>query len=436
MDTKQILNWKNRIYDLFNKYRDVYIFGAGRYAKKLIPCILEWGMHPKGIVVSNPEVEFVNSIPVYKFEDNKHYGGALILALHSRMHKEILSKVSGKFESVVTLPDALFNDLAEIRNIYIRNENGWYSVKDIHNACELLKRKTVVLQRTGGMGDVLNVEPICRKLKEYGFQVGISTRWERLFIKNESVDFYTTEVPNNFLRSRTIYISLDNVYEYSPYNHILDSYVNCVKQFLPELDIPSEEKIPIYDKKLIHKRNSIIKKICMNVEASDWKARMYERKKMKEFAGYLKSAGYDIYEIGSNDAHYLEVGEKCFGLPLHDTVSLMSQTDLYVGFDNGLSHLAQAIRLPVFVLFGCVCPLYRIHDWSRARVLWKNTDELSCAGCYHRRQIPCMEPSCIHDVCHCMDWSVDEVIYAFEHLKYNEPPVLHKEMFNIIWDNY
>ena len=175
------------------------------------------------------------------------------------------------------------------------------------------------------------------------------------------------------------------------------------------------------------------KRICVNIEASGWKSRIYDVDKMTAVLKELKNKGIEIFEIGSKRENYLGVGENCFDLTLHETVELMSSTDLYLGLDNGLMHLAQAIRLPIFILFGCVCPLYRIHDWSRTRVMWKNVDELSCAGCYHRRQIPCCEPSCLNDECYCMDWTPEEVIKGLNNLKYGYPPELKKQMLVPLW---
>ena len=155
---------------------------------------------------------------------------------------------------------------------------------------------------------------------------------------------------------------------------------------------------------------------------------------MREFGLYLKSKGYEIYEVGLKHENYLGVGKDCYGLELHDSAKVMSDTDLYIGLDNGLMHLAEALRIPIFCIFGCTCPLYLVHDWEQARVLWKNSREVPCAACYNRRRIPHRMAICNKDKFYCLDWSVDELIYAFENSLYNNPPKVEEDMFEPLFE--
>lgn len=440
MLAEKIWELKGEIEFFFDENPSVYIYGAGKYADILCKLIMELGLKPECVLVTDitKSVLSVQGIRVLEYNPNFRYDASVIIAVNSKYHKEILPFVKDTFDDTFILPDAFFESLNQIYNIEYESEQGiWIKGGSLALMLDKICRKrTVVIQRFGGIGDVLSVEPLCRKLKEDGYYVGIATYYTELFSYNHSVDFRLNMMFSDFIMDNTIFICLDNMYEVRPFCHILDAYLDCANHFfIDAILLDSLDRIPDYDNSLIREHNNEIKSICINIEASNWKSRMVSKDRITDFAKYLIGRQYKIYEIGSNPENYLGVGEDCFGLSLHESVELMSETDLYIGVDNGLMHLAQAIRLPIFVLFGCVCPIYRIHDWSRARVMWKNLDELPCAACYHRRMIPCREPKCHWDTVRCMDWTVEEVIEAFETEKYDNPPKLQDEMYKPIWWN-
>lgn len=418
----------------FGAYESVSFYGAGAFADILLQWLANFRKTPDGVIVSRGTDKTIRGVPVSEFDPTRQYSGMLIIAVSAKYHSEIIEQVQDHFEGIILFPDEFFRCLEMLNHLEIRNaDNSWS--KCIGSGCNidcLESEKTIWLQCSGGIGDSLILEPVCRKLKKYGYRIVLLSWHSDVFRKCESIDYLSIPTCSINLQG-SIFISVDGIYESHPFQHILDSYIGIVRQFVHGFDITSEDRIPIYDKSLIREHNPSVKRICVNVEASGWESRLYETAKMKAVLINLKDKGYELMEVGSRRENYLGVGEDCFGFSLHDTLELMSNTDLYFGVDNGLMHLAQAIRLPVFILFGCVCPLYRIHDWSRARVMWKNVDELPCAGCYHRRQIPCRKPECINDEYYCMDWTPEEVVRNFENLKYDNPPELKKEMLVPLW---
>lgn len=423
---------QKRIKTAFKNYKNVYLYGAGVYAQALLKWLLKEKLKPTMLLVSGESENELDGIKIEKFNEDYIYDGILLIALSSKYHDEVLGNVAGHFKEVYVFTDDFFSILRMSTKLNLYEIGGYRksSIEEIINKNQV--KKTIILQRGGGMGDVLTLEPLCRALKNNGFNVGLMSNWECLFFYNNSIDF-SSPFYNRFLEDSAMYISVELAHETRPLCHMLDAYLNLISQYIPGIEISAEARIPVYDNSLIRLRSKEIRKICINAEASQWHSRIYDINRMREFAKYLLSKGYEIYEIGTDRSNYLGVGKDCFGLELHDSVELMSKTDLYVGLDNGLMHLAQAIRLPIFVLFGCTCPLYRIHDWTRARVMWKNVNELACAGCYHRRRIPCVKTECMYEKCRCLDWSVEEVIYAFENLEYDSPPVLQKDMLLPIW---
>jgi len=293
--------------------------------------------------------------------------------------------------------------------------------------------KDILIIRDGALGDVLCIEPIIRKLKAMGFNVYLETGFAQVhfYNKNLTAVFGTQQVPPD-IREKSIIINLNLAYERRPFLHIIDAYIQEVQTKLPDFQLTPQEKIPVYDSNIScagNKNNP--KTICVNSEGS-WAAKTYDRMKMKQFIAYLKASGYFIIEIGWNRDNYLGVGEDYYGLQLHDSVKVMAKTDMYIGMDGGLMHLAQAIGLPMFIIFGCVCPNFIIHNWDIAKVLWKNTDELSCAGCHHRRSYPRPFTECDKEMIDCLNWPVETVIETFETVPFGNKPVLTDAIYQKI----
>ena len=434
------------------KYPYIFIYGAGTYAKSLMLLFHEADIPFDGCCITSGNDTACTSLgiekPVYELNNIPRpiEQCGFVLSMNTSLQKEVMELLEAR---------CLCNQYFAVADHFLRYYHHYalfvsslipyHQQKVIQQASllsagkELAKReqRPILLSRSNGLGDVLCLEPIARKLTQQVQCVFVETAWQELFCYNQSVSetFPWGAVPPPF-EEYAISISCNDAYEVRPLGHMLDGYLDAVSKFIPIGNLSEEERIPVYDSSLIRPHSlHTIKNICINNEATNWESRIFDVGRMREFAYYLQRKGYDLYEIGGDEKNYLGVGKKCYGLALHDTVKLMSEMDLYIGMDNGLMHLAQSIRLPVFILFGCTCPNFRIYDWSRARVMWKNVDELPCAACYHRRMIPCREPQCHWETVRCLDWSVEEVIEAFENEKYDNPPKLLKEMYEPIWWN-
>ena len=279
------------------------------------------------------------------------------------------------------------------------------------------------------MGDVLCTEPIARKLNRMGFHVYIQTDFAEAYLYNHYV-VKVIKKPSRMLKWRKFFIriNLNYAYERRPFLHIVDAYEEKVRASIPGFLLKASEKCPVYDKNITYKGNQRhIQIICINNEGS-WKSRTYPY--MKDVAIHFKRAGCQIIEIGQNPDYYLGVGDNYYGrLNLHDTVQLMLNCDLYIGMDRGLMHFAQAIHMPSFILFGCTCPNFRIHDWDVTKVMWKNTDTLPCAGCHHRRSAPREFTECDRDRIYCIDWPPEEVICQFRNAPFGNKPLLNRAMY-------
>jgi heptosyltransferase-3 len=83
-------------------------------------------------------------------------------------------------------------------------------------------------------------------------------------------------------------------------------------------------------------------------------------------------------------------------LRLAQVAGLLSRSDLYLGGDSGITHLAAAVsRGAVLALFGPTDPAIWAPWGSRVTVL---TAPCPRAPCSRGREIPCLEPQCLGDL--------------------------------------
>lgn len=433
MDIMQILDFERELKEFCSRYPYIYIYGAGTYGK-LAEFFLQdiLAVFPQGYCVTKKDIS-VETLPICEIQDislSEEQCG-FVMAMKPEFQREVKADwaLRGYAFHSCEIPDFFFPYLRYLQS----------SGAQLYYPCEqypqLMKRLSaenfIVIKRKAAMGDVLAITPIIHKLKKMGYTILCITDHAEALQYNDDVSYIIKyDLVPGFLIEYNLLIDFDTVYEKSPLQSMLVAYIERAKMVLPEFSLSEAEQWPYYDTALICRHEiSKISKVCVNTEGS-WKSRTYDYGRMKAFVYWLQCQGIEIFEIGRKPENYLGIGKNCYGMELHETAYLMSKMDLYIGMDGGLMHIAQAIRLPMFILFGCTCPNFRIYDWSIARVLWKNTDELSCAGCHHRRKEGRTYTKCDREKIYCLDWSVEEVIEAFNTLPYGNPPKLSEELFS------
>lgn len=275
----------------------------------------------------------------------------------------------------------------------------------------------ILVKRQGAIGDTLCTEPILRELnyKYFNCNISVDTACPEALSYLDYLEDTGKDLKNIF--TYDFEIDLDAAYESDPTTHIVDAYAYKANVIL-------QDKLPRYNENISWKgKNS--KSLVVNSEGS-WSSRTLNKDKWKNFILYLRDKlKYNIIEVGRDPASYLGLGENKVGkLSLPATLELMSSCKMYVGFDGGLMHFAQSIGLPVFIVFGCTCPNYRIHDWDKAKVVWLDKTELECAGCHHTRPSPRFYTECDKDHVHCLEnISMKLLIDTFVKKKFGEKTI-------------
>lgn len=240
-------------------------------------------------------------------------------------------------------------------------------------------RPIVVVNRTGAMGDVIQVEPVLEHYHKKGYRVILRTlpQFYSLFANHyfyvESFDTLNKALPYH-------YIDLDMAYEINPKKLHMQSYFDLagIEERInrnPKLNYFADEQLKIFKQKYavvhIDKRETAHR----NAETAWWK-----------ITGHLKSKGYLVVQIGKNESVELDaIQMRTIAEPMMAYV--ISGCDLFLGVDSGPSHIAVATGRKSVILFGSVNPAYIHADFANIRVVTNHhsTDSPVCTTpfCWH-----------------------------------------------------
>ena len=242
----------------------------------------------------------------------------------------------------------------------------------------------ILVKRKFALGDILCCGPILRELSykypasEITMQADII---DPLAYCGLPIKLIPTTTPLNDKDFDRV-IDLWLAYENRPLMHMIDAYAQ-------EARVVLTDKVPRYDPNLKWngKKNF---RILVSAEGS-WASRTLDINKWRNIIKEISLDGDEIIEIGNNT--FLGVGENRCGQyrgadGIHKLAELMCDSGILLCMDGFLMHLAQSVGLPVMAIFGCIYPGYRIHDWSKAKVIWLDQSVIPCAGCHHLRPSP------------------------------------------------
>lgn len=273
-------------------------------------------------------------------------------------------------------------------------------------------KETVVINRTGAMGDVIQLEPLMHHFWKKGYRVVLKTlpQFCSLFANHyfpvESYDTFNKAVPHRI-------IDLDMAYEVKPKQLHIKSYFEMagVKDGLirnAKLNYFADDSIKIFKQKyaVIHidKRETVNR----NAETAWWK-----------ITDHLKSKGYMVVQIGKNDSVELDaIQMRTIAEPMMAYV--VSGCDLFVGVDSGPSHIAVATERKCILFFSSVNPKYIHADLTNIRVITNHKPGMYLCGrpyCWHET-IGTRGEDCVLDKNDppCIKFDSTEVINAINEL--------------------
>lgn len=221
---------------------------------------------------------------------------------------------------------------------------------------------SIAIKRTTGMGDVILMEPIIKKLKQKYKNASITLYTNKSdIIKyfNHKPD-YVEIIEENLLiqdvlhdKSDDIKFDFDLSYESRLGKPFIESYSEvCGIVFENEDDkkvqLINENEIE-FDKK--------DKKLCIVCgDGSGWPGKEWGLEKYTAVISWLIDQGWEVIETGYY--HTDITPSEYHSLEFDKMIDLISIADLYIGADNGPMHIARGYNIPCCIIAGAALPYY------------------------------------------------------------------------------
>ena len=270
--------------------------------------------------------------------------------------KDDMKEDNGEIKIVRDFPTIMGNVAFEEYNNAIKESMS--QVEDI---------TSIAVKRCIGMGDVLVVEPIIKKLKQKypNAEVNFYTA------KTGIVDYFvhkpdnTIQIEENTLlqdvlhdKPEQIKFDLDLSYESRIGWTFIDAYAEvCGIEFddyedkYPALIETIEDRaLPPFGEKPSEK----LAIVCG--DGSGWPGKTWDLNKYAEVIKHLQANDWRVLETG---VYHTDLTQSDYHeCDFHTMINVIKNADLYIGTDNGPMHIARAYNIPSVLIAGAALPYY------------------------------------------------------------------------------
>ncbi len=233
-------------------------------------------------------------------------------------------------------------------------------------------KPTVILKRSGALGDVIMLEPVMRYFDKHGYNVVLDTPPEIFELFNGH--YFPLKHISQFDRGRITperEINFDLAYEVKPRQNYLKSYfefagITEYKLYNPILAPGVSPEAKVFKKyAVVHidERDTPHR----NIYGVDW----------SKVQKHLESLGFLVLQVGKSkhDACGIEINTSSGAAYLK---YIIGGCDLFIGVDSAPAHIAMGYEKPCVLFFGSVNPNYIYPDLSNAKVIQGNCDKAYC----------------------------------------------------------
>lgn len=262
--------------------------------------------------------------------------------------------------------------------IYNSNYTPLYRIEK--NDLEVAKK--IAIKRTMGMGDALLALPIINMLKTNypHLEIDFYSMYDfRPYLKNKDMisNFYKLDGTGIFNHvddnSYDIIVDLDLAYENQTNGgRFVDYYLSLFGENV-FTDRPIEHILELEAKDL--------GKVCVIVaEGSGWGGKEPNIDIFERIAYEMKQKGFIVSEPGINRiTHFADKTN-----PEQDPYQMflrVAESDCYIGTDSGISHIANMMGKPCFIIGGSADPMKTQYNLSLVYPVGRT--DLLCFGCRH-----------------------------------------------------
>ncbi|MEK9727488.1 MAG: glycosyltransferase family 9 protein [Candidatus Margulisiibacteriota bacterium] len=242
---------------------------------------------------------------------------------------------------------------------------------------------TVNVVRDGAKGDVFLVEPVLSQLASQ-FKVNLSTKNPGIFEGNKHFS-----VNQNGVFDFTI--DLNDCYELTPKEHILNSYINKVEEVL-KIKLAFKPPLISFNKNEINLINQLKKDpfVVINIDPhqSYLSTRRVQGINVNQMADYIQTKyNLKVIEVGLN----LDYGLSKVTLNNErEAMILIAASSLLIGLDSFLMHIASALQKSAIAFFGSVDPNLRLFSNKNISIIQQKCERQHCYhNSFHYGQYPC-----------------------------------------------
>lgn len=285
------------------------------------------------------------------------------------------------------------NNLVDHRKNYIIHYNRTVLLNRWEKYLQSKKfsNKILVVMKSLGIGDVLCMTPALEALRKDHptAHIEVETTFPEVFDNNPYVQ--NVSLPRR--RYESGYDRIINIDPpYTSLNLIAESVEKIcftkIHDYSPRIFLQKKEVDSVLEQLFPEKNREDFFLVGINtlMERVEWQGRNWNIEQTRKLITYLRESLPEntlILELGKGvESSGLADFDLIGRTNLRELFSVMSLLNCFVGIDSLPFHIAQAFKIPSYILFGATEPISRVVDFNTTRIIQKKG--LKCLGCYHK----------------------------------------------------
>ncbi len=278
---------------------------------------------------------------------------------------------------------------------------------------------TVVIKRSGALGDCIAAEPLMHYYHEQGYRVVVDmpVHLAMVYVNHYFKVWHISQIDVD--RVKPMVIDLDGVYEDKPDQLHLKSYFERAS-FIQHLNYKNPAiEVSLRNPKLHHPNieyTKMFKNLCViHADERDQPYRNIYGVNWREVVQSLIKRGYTVIQTGLAKHEDIEGAIQMHTATNNFLLYLIAGASLFVGIDSGPAAMAVACDVPSVIFFGSVESKYIHPDLSNVCVIEKE-NPCSTPKCWHNEVGGTTGRPCVvnETMPPCTQFNTEEVLYKID----------------------
>lgn len=258
--------------------------------------------------------------------------------------------------------------------------------------------ETIVLKRTGALGDIVAMEPVFEYFHNKGCRVVIDAplHLSMIYSQHRYPIYHLSQITDKRVPYKMI--DLDGSYEQSPKQLHLKSYYDAcgitdgeIKN--PKLHFPIDSFNKLFTNPYVVLHIDQRDQPGRNIYGVDW----------EEVVSELNKKGKIVIQAGASEHEEVTGAIQMKTVTLNMLLYLVAGADMFMGIDSGISNIAVGTNRPSIIFAGSVNPEYIYPDLSNVEIIhnhpccdlkycWHEVKGTTGQDCYiDEQQPPCTQ---------------------------------------------